>query len=96
MEVDFIPSGEDFSEDFFLVVFGEFEEGLADLFGEFSGGGEDEALNFGEIGIYFGEEGESECGGLARAGLGLGDEVISFLEKVGDRLCLNRSGLADS
>ena len=66
------------------------------MFGQFASGSEDEALDAALGGIHFGEEGESEGGGLSGAGLGLGDEVASVLLQAGNGVVLNLGGLSNA
>lgn len=84
LNIDLIPAGCDFEEDPLVGILGEFEEGFMDLFGEFAGGSENEALNLLLPGIDLAEQGEAKSGGLPGAGLGLRHEVMPALEKVGD------------
>ena len=95
LKVDFISPGEDFGEDSLIGILCEFEEGFADLFGELTGGGEDEGLDLFVGGVDLGEEGEAKGGGFSAAGLGLGDEVEPFFEEVGDGFGLDGGGFVD-
>ena len=67
-----------------------------DLFGELTGGSEDEALDLLFLGIDFGEKREAKGGGFSGSGLGLRHEVVPALEKVGEGLGLHRGGLPNA
>lgn len=96
LDVDFISAGGYFEEDPLLGVFGELEEGLVDLFGELTGGSENEPLDLLFLGVDFGEKREAKGGGFSGSSLGLRHEVVPALEKVGEGLGLHRGGLPDA
>ena len=93
LDVDFVTTGNDFLEDAFLRVFGEFEKCFANLFGELASGGENERLEVLVLRVDFSEEGEAEGSGFTGAGLSLSNEVVTLFHEVRDGLGLNGSGL---
>ena len=95
LAVNRVTASEDFGKDLGRV-FRETKELFADLFGELAGGGEDQTLDASLSGIDFGEKGESEGGGLSRAGLGLGNEVTAILLQAGNGVVLNLGGLVNA
>lgn len=95
LTVDGVASADHFGEDL-GGVFGKAKELFADLFGEFTGGSEDEALDALLGGVDFGEERESEGCGLSCSSLSLGDEVSAILLQAWDGVVLDLGGLADA
>jgi hypothetical protein len=55
------------------------DDDLLDLLGQLAGGGEDEGLAGLDGGVDLLQDGDGEGGGLASAGLGLGDDVVAWL-----------------
>lgn len=96
LKIDLFSTGDDFHEDFGVGVFRKFKEGLANLFGEFARGGEDDGLDDFFRRVDFGEEREAEGGRFSRAGLGLAHEIEPALHEVGDGLGLDRRGVMDT
>jgi hypothetical protein len=94
LAVDVLPATDDFDEDSGGVL-GVAEELFGDLLGELAGGCDDEALNFLELWIDFGEERQAEGGCLAGAGLGLSDKISATFHQERDGFLLDGRGLED-
>ena len=77
----------------FFGKLGVAEKLLADLLRQLAGGGDDEALDFLGFRVHLRQQRQAEGGGLAGAGLGLGDQVAAVFQQERDRLVLDFRGM---
>ena len=95
LAIDVVATTDDFDEDF-RSVFGVAEQLFADLLGQLAGRGDNESLNDLGLRVDFREQRQAKGGGLAGAGLSLGDEITAILEQKGNDLFLDGCGLDDA
>ena len=96
LAVEMVAAGQDFHEDFFRAVFGEAEKLLPDLLRQLPGGRDDQDLDATVFRVDPHQQRNAEGGGLAGAGLRLGDEVPAIRQEKRNRFGLNRGGRSNA